>query len=397
MKTSPTGRVALLLFGSGLCALVYQVAWLRELRLVFGASTAASAAVLGIFMGGLGAGGLVFGKRAAAAARPLALYARLEAGIAIASALTPLFVVVARWLYAAVGGTPALGLGGGTVARLVLAAVVLGVPTLLMGGTLPAAAQAVTRAGDVGRRDLAILYGANTLGAVAGATLSTFVLLEALGTRRMLLAACVLNLVVAAIAVLLASRMADRAAEAADEAPAVADAPVAPAVSPRFTLAAAALVGFVFLLMELVWYRMLAPLLGGSSYTFGLILAVALAGIGGGGVAYALFGGRRAATLTGFALTCALEAAALAVPFALGDRLAVWSATLRPLGSVGFYGFVAGWTAITTIVVFPAAFVSGVQFPLLIALYGHGRADVGRQVGNAYAWNTAGAIAGSLA
>ncbi|MCA1662700.1 MAG: fused MFS/spermidine synthase, partial [Myxococcales bacterium] len=343
-------------------------------------------------------GGLVFGKRAAAAARPLALYARLEAAIAVASALTPLFVMLARGLYAAVGGTPALGLGGGTVARLILAAIVLGVPTLLMGGTLPAAAQAVTRKGDVGRRDLAILYGANTLGAVAGATLSTFVLLEALGTRRMLYAACILNLVVAAIAALLASRLTDddgAAAEPAAAAPASGD-----AVSPRFALGAATLVGFVFLLMELVWYRMLAPLLGGSSYTFGLILAVALLGIGAGGVAYALAtsaGGRRPATLTGFALTCALEAAALAVPFALGDRLAVWAATLRPLGSVGFYGYVAGWTLITSIVVLPAAFLSGIQFPLLIALYGNGRSDVGRQVGNAYAWNTAGAIAGSLA
>ncbi len=397
MKPAPVHRVALLLFGSGLCALVYQVAWLRELRLVFGASTAASAAVLGIFMGGLGAGGLVFGKRAAEAPKPLLLYARLEAGIALVSALTPLFVVVARWLYGAVGGTPALGLGGGTIARLILATIVLGVPTLLMGGTLPAAAQAVTRPGDIGRRDLAVLYGANTLGAVAGATLSTFVLLEALGTRRMLLSACVLNLVVAAVATILATRMSDRAAidvddHTVDEAP-----PLPPAVSPRFVLIAAALVGFSFLLMELVWYRMLGPILGGSSYTFGLILAVALAGIGAGGVAYALFGGARPATLTGFALTCALEAAALAAPFALGDRLAVWAATLRPLGSVGFYGFVAGWTAITAIVVLPAAFVSGVQFPLLIALYGHGRADVGRQVGHAYAWNTAGAIAGSLA
>ena len=210
----------------------------------------------------------------------------------------------------------------------------------------------------------------------------------------MLLSACALNLVVAALAVLLASRMSDRPV---GDAPARADGPVPAAVSARLSLAAAAVVGFAFLLMELVWYRMLAPLLGGSSYTFGLILAVALAGIGAGGVAYALFGGRRAATLTGFALTCALEAAALAVPFALGDRIAVWTATLRPLGSVGFYGFVAGWTAITALVVFPAAFVSGVQFPLLIALYGQGRADVGRQVGNAYAWNTAGAIAGSLA
>lgn len=397
MKSSPTGRVALLLFGSGLCALIYQIAWLRELRLVFGASTAASAAVLGIFMGGLGAGGLVFGKRAAAAPRPLALYARLEAAIAVASALTPLFVVLARRLYAAVGGTPALGLGGGTVARLVLAAVVLGVPTLLMGGTLPAAAQAVTRRSDVGRRDLAILYGANTLGAVAGAALSTFVLLEALGTRRMLLSACALNLVVAALALLLATRLTDRSVSEADHAEEGAPSADGEPLSPRFVLAAAAIVGFVFLLMELVWYRMLAPLLGGSSYTFGLILAVALFGIGAGGVAYALSSGRRAATLTGFALTCALEAVALAVPFALGDRLAVWAATLRPLGAHGFHGFVAGWTLLTSVVVLPTALLSGVQFPLLIALYGGGRRDVGRQVGNAYAWNTAGAIAGSLA
>ena len=61
---STTWRVAGLLFVSGLCALVYQVAWLREFRLIFGASTAASAAVLAIFIGGLGAGGLLLGGRA---------------------------------------------------------------------------------------------------------------------------------------------------------------------------------------------------------------------------------------------------------------------------------------------------------------------------------------------
>src|SRR3954464_86596 len=106
-------RIAPLLFCSGMCALIYQVAWLRELRLVFGASTAASAAVLAVFMGGLGAGGLgfgrpagagglFFGRHAAAALRPLRLYAMLELFIAGAAALTPMFVSVARWLYAAV-------------------------------------------------------------------------------------------------------------------------------------------------------------------------------------------------------------------------------------------------------------------------------------------------------
>ena len=64
-------RAAVLLFGSGFCALVYQTAWLRMLRLVFGASTAASAAVLAIFMGGLGFGGLLLGRRADRRRSPL--------------------------------------------------------------------------------------------------------------------------------------------------------------------------------------------------------------------------------------------------------------------------------------------------------------------------------------
>jgi len=50
VKLTRTWRVAGLLFGSGFCALVYQICWLREFRLVFGASTAAS--VLAIFGNG---------------------------------------------------------------------------------------------------------------------------------------------------------------------------------------------------------------------------------------------------------------------------------------------------------------------------------------------------------
>ena len=48
------------------------------------------------------------------------------------------------------------------------------------------------------------------------------------------------------------------------------------------------------------------------------------------------------------------------------------------------------------IVVLPVALVSGLQFPLLVALLGQGRAAVSRQLGMTYAWNTLGAIAGSL-
>src|SRR5262245_58299209 len=108
-----------LLFGSGACALVYQIAWTREFRLIFGHSTAASAAVLAIFIGGLGLGGLLIGPRADRHPRPLALYARLEALVALSTALTPAWLWLGREAYVRLGGTLALGLAGGTAVRLV--------------------------------------------------------------------------------------------------------------------------------------------------------------------------------------------------------------------------------------------------------------------------------------
>src|SRR5437660_10019595 len=73
-----SGLIALLLFGSGFCALLYETTWLREFRLVFGASTAASAAVIGVFMAGVGLGGGRIGRNTKTRTRPLAYYGTLE-------------------------------------------------------------------------------------------------------------------------------------------------------------------------------------------------------------------------------------------------------------------------------------------------------------------------------
>jgi len=395
MRLTPWKLVPLL-FGSGFCALAYQVAWFRELRLVFGASTLATSAVLAIFIGGLGLGGLYWGPRADRSPRPLWLYASLEIGVALGAALTPALLWLVRGAYLGLGGQTTLGLVLGTALRLVLAALVLAPPTLLMGGTLPAAVRAVASDEDAQRRGLGLLYGANTLGAVAGAFSSSFVLLEVLGTRQTLWAACLLNLLVAMVA-----RALSRGAEPGPPAPAAPPAsPVEPAgqagAPARLVLAAAAVVGFAFFLLEVIWYRMLGPLLGGTVFTFGLILSFALLGIGAGGALYGRSTHRPPAPST-FATTCLLEALAVAAPFALGDRLAVAALFLRQLAGFGFAGMVLGWSAIAAVVVLPAALVAGYQFPLLIALLGRGRSEVGRQVGLAYAWNTGGSMAGALA
>jgi spermidine synthase len=195
-----TGPVAALLFGSGFCALVYQVGWLREFRLIFGASTLASAAVLAIFIGGLGVGGLLLGPGADRHPRPLLFYATLESIVAVFAALSPLLLMLARAIYLASGGSTRLGVVAATLERLVLSVIVLAVPTVAMGGTLPAAARAVTSTGDVRRQHLATLYASNTLGAVAGCVIATFVLLEVYGTRATLWLAAAMNILVAVMA-----------------------------------------------------------------------------------------------------------------------------------------------------------------------------------------------------
>jgi hypothetical protein len=175
---------------------------MRELRLVFGATTASVAAVLAVFMAGLGVGGAVLGKWIDRAANPLAIYGLLEVAISICVAASPWLVGLASSVYIDLGGQAALGLAGATAVRLLLTVFVMAVPTFLMGGTLPAAVRSVTGSGDAHRRALGLLYGSNTLGAVFGAAVATFFALEFLGTRATLLAGCAISLMAGAIAVL---------------------------------------------------------------------------------------------------------------------------------------------------------------------------------------------------
>lgn len=395
--------VALLLFCSGLTALTIQVAWMREFRLVFGASTAASAAVVAIFMGGLGVGNALLGRRADRARSPLRMYAALELGVGVTAALSPFLIDLVRSIYIAMGGQSVLGLVGATAVRLGLAAAVLALPTILMGGTLPAAVRAVTTPGDERRRNAGWVYGTNTLGAVAGAGASTFLLLPVFGTRVTMWLGCLLSLLVAGCARTLAAREIDSDSKAAVRNQSSRkkkhenrETPDDSTVSPALVYSAAALAGFAFFLMELVWYRMLGPILAGTTYTFGLILGVALLGIGIGGALYPLLFRSARPNSRAFALLCGLEAALIALPFAMGDRLALLAAHYHE-ASTSFGESVWGWAIVAGIVVLPAAIVSGVQFPLLIALLGRGDDNVGRQVGLAFAWNTVGAICGSLA
>ena len=388
--------LAFLLALSGACALVYQMAWLREFRLVFGGATPATAAVLAIFMGAMGAGSALFGRKAEASANPLRLYALIELGVGVAALLTPLLLSIVRSLYLSTGGIAALGQVPATLLQLLLATVVLAPPCLLMGGSLPAAFKWVETDQDTQRGSLGVLYGVNTLGALAGVLVSTFWLLELWGIRTTVMAAAGVNLLIGAAAWFVSrdEPLLKPAPPSADD-----ETGLSSTLTAHFLYLAAGITGFTFFLSELVWFRILAPLLGSSVYGFGLILALALAGIGLGGLLYRMLWASRtgAVTVAALARVAAWQALFLALPWALGDRIAVFAIDVNQLRSLGLSGQIAGWTLIASLLVLGPSILAGVQFPLLVGLLGSGSRDAGRHVGYAYAANTLGAITGSLA
>jgi len=178
--------------------------------------------------------------------------------------------------FVGLGGSLVLGEVGASILRLLLSAVLLAVPTLAMGATLPAVVTAVVNGGAEERRSVGWLYGANTLGAVCGTLLATFVLIELWGIRQTLWAAAVVNVGVGLLARTLSRTWPGEQTQPKAEARAKAP---GSARGQRVLVGAAAVVGLVFFLMEIVWYRLLGPILGGSTFTFGLILALALLGI----------------------------------------------------------------------------------------------------------------------
>jgi spermidine synthase len=156
-----------------------------------------------------------------------------------------------------------------------------------------------------------------------------------------------------------------------------------------------ALSGFCALGAEVVWTRLLSLLLGGTVYTFSLILAVFLVGLGvgssGGSVIARSAGSPRVALgLCQLLLTAAIAWSA----WQLAVSLPYWpidpGLAKNPWHVLQLDLLRCGW------VLLPAAVLWGASFPLALASAAAPGEDAGRLVGGVYAANTLGAIAGAI-
>ena len=388
----------LLFVGSGCAALIYEIVWLQLLQLVIGSSAVSLAVLLGTFMGGMCLGSLLLPRFVSPARHPLRVYAVLEVGIAITGLVILFAMPAVGRLYTALVGH---GMAGfflrGTVCALCLLP-----PTILMGATLPAVARWVETT-PRGVSWLGIFYGGNTAGAVAGCLLAGFYLLRVYDGATATYCAVALNLFVALGAFAL-SRAPNSNSLARDETAGAAPQPnvaepafvhSAPAPLDRAILVAIGLSGLCALAAEVVWTRVLSLLLGATVYTFSIILAVFLTGLGIGSSVGAALARTRLSPRFALAGCQLLLIGGIAwAAHALSISLPHWpvnvSTTATWTEKFGFDLYRCAWA------ILPAAILWGASFPLALAALATPGQDAARLVGRAYAANTLGAILGAV-
>jgi predicted membrane-bound spermidine synthase len=276
---------------SGFAGLMYEVLFSKALALTFGSTATATYAVLATYMGGMAVGAWLGGKFAAGHKQPLVFYALCEFGIAVYCALTPLIFKGIQGIYVGVATGMPPDAQILIVFRLALGITCLLVPTILMGMTLPILARFFeSRSVSLGS-SVAVLYGANVVGAALGAIMAGYAVLPALGVHRTTLAAAAINLLVALIAIEMHKRFVLGTSDAADKkmlepAQPARAAAVAPS-EPRelewlghFALIVLGIGGVVTLAIEVKYMHLLAVVAGNSTYAFSLMLGTFLIGLG---------------------------------------------------------------------------------------------------------------------
>jgi spermidine synthase len=379
-------RLSVVLFAlSGFAALIYEIVWFQMLELVVGSSAISLGILLGVFMGGMCAGSLLLPRLIKTTAHPFRVYALLELGIGVLAILVLVEVPLVRHLYMGSGSHGIWGI----VLRAAIAGLCLLPPTILMGAALPAISRWV-EASPNGVGWLGRLYASNTSGAIAGCLVAGFYLLRVYDMATATYVAAATNGLVALASYLLVGTRSQPLSSVSAETE-----PVSRARMPWLIYIAIGFSGLSALGGEVVWTRLLSLLLGGTVYTFSIILAVFLLGLGIGSGVGASFSRTTRNPQRDLGTCQVLLAAAIAwAAFMVGRSLPYWpiAPALADNPWIVFQLDIVRclWA------VLPAAMLWGASFPFALAAGAAQGRDPGRLVASIYASNTVGAIIGAL-
>jgi spermidine synthase len=387
-----------LFFFSGATALVYEVVWSKFLSQMFGSTIYAQTVVLAVFMGGLAMGNRLFGKWSDGLQQPVRAYGFLEIAIGIYAGLFPWLDRIADRIFLAVG-TPLAAQAGLLLAlKGALSAVLLLGPTILMGGTLPLLAAWLQKFFSDAGRHSARFYAVNSLGAVTGAALAGFFLVQQFGMVGALRISAVVNVVIGSLAVLLSQKW--PLAEGADKSPTgVETASSFASMTLRGAGLIVAITGGISMGLEVLASRSLALIFGSSLQSFAIVLVAFILGIG---IGSAWIASPRRSGRGDDKLAMVLLCGAAVWVTMLVFKIEWWVDFYRIIrvglarNDVGYtYELIFSGLIALVVLGIPAACI-GAVLPLMIrAISTEGRL-LGAKVGALLTWNTIGCVAGTL-
>ncbi len=378
---------------SGISGLIYEVAWTRLLTLTFGNTVYAVSAVLSAFMAGLALGSFVIGRYADKIQRPLRLYAILEGGIVVSALLIPFVLKVITPLYVAVYGMVGQNTFVLTLMRFIISFIIILIPTTMMGGTLPVLSRAIIGGKKKLGLNLSLLYAINTMGALIGCAAAGFILIPEAGIMNSIYIGAALNLIACSTALFLKE---PASMEHEEEEPDTVTAGEGRKTSLRLVVLMFGLSGFAALGLEVVWTRVFLLIYGSTTYSFTIMLSVFLLGIGLGSLIFGMFVDRVKnlcglfATLEGIIglYTIITLYFSDSIPYAL-------LLFFRKNGST-WETLITGKVLISAAILLLPALLFGGTLPVVAKLYAREIKSLGRRIGDIYALNTLGAIAGSI-
>ncbi len=389
--------VYLLFTLSGATALIYQVVWSRMLHEIFGVTIYAVTTVLAAFLGGLALGSVIIGRAVDRSANPLRFYGLLEIGIGLTALAGPWLLTLLEPAHHWAANRFAMDSPALLAIRVLLAAVVILPPTFLMGGTLPVITryfvQQIARLGQ----ELSVLYGLNTLGAVAGSLASGFWLIRWLGLHATLHVSVVGNVALGLLAILLARRfrLTDRSSER--EPPTRAGSAVT-SLTYVGLLLMMCLSGIASFGYEVVWTRMLVLIVGTTTYAFVTMLTSFLVGITLGSLVTRLLIGRIRDQRQAFGWIQIGIAATALLTLPLMAYLSTGAAQNWLAQTTGnWLALIAARFGFSFLIMLLPATLIGMTFPLAGALAARELRSLGGRLGAVYGANTLGNIIGATA
>jgi len=394
--------VLLLFFISGALGLLYEVVWLRILILIFGSTHFAVSTVLTAFMGGLALGAWYFGRRIDSKWDPIRIYGLLEIGIGLYAIVVPylfkLLVPLSQLLWTRF--SPSFYVF--SLLRFFFVGVVLLLPCAFMGGTLPVLSRFIARRTDELGLSVGTLYGVNTFGAVVGAAATGFALIPRLGVQTTIHLAAALNVILGATALFVARRSAAAGGPATHEVISPASRTPLPR-SLKLVLLVFACSGFIAMVYEIAWTRVLALVIGSSVYAFTVMLTTFLIGLAAGASLMSRVADRIGARWGADGIAAIMAGTGVA---AFGTLLLFHR--LPYAFSLAFHGIHGGTNpgreqlllfalefGMAAVVMLPPTILLGGMFPLVVRICGATLPLVGRTVGTVYTANTIGTIFGS--